>query len=118
MRISKIFGVVFLLFTASLFAQQVQTGTYRFDRFLKDYTLDKNDGDRTVQLEVTFEKPFEVKPEVLVSVNFIDADKATNLRYEVKTLSVSRDGFLVQVRTWSETKIFAIGGGWMAVSGK
>lgn len=118
MRISKLLVVIFLLLTASVFAQQVQTGTYRFDRNLSDYTLDKNDGDRVVQMEVSFPKPFEVKPEVLVSVNFIDGDKATNLRYEVKTLSVSRDGFLVQVKTWSDTKIFAIGGGWMAVSGK
>jgi hypothetical protein len=118
MRISKFFIVMFLVLTASIFAQQVQTGTYRFDRNLSDYTLDKNDGDRVVQLEVTFKIPFDIKPEVLVSVNFIDDDKATNLRYEVKTISVSRDGFLVQVKTWSDTKIFAIGGGWMAVSGK
>lgn len=118
MKISKIFILMFLVLTATIFAQQVQTGTYRFDRNLSDYTLDKNDGDRVVQLEVTFKTPFDIKPEVLVSVNFIDGDKTTNLRYEVKTISVSRDGFLVQVKTWSDTKIFAIGGGWMAVSGK
>ncbi|MFA5804850.1 MAG: H-type lectin domain-containing protein [Melioribacteraceae bacterium] len=118
MRVSKIFIVMFLALTASMFAQQVQTGTYRFDKNLSDYTLDKNDGDRVVQLEITFKTPFDVKPEVLVSVNFLDCDKATNLRYEVKTISVSRDGFLVQVKTWAETRIFAIGGGWMAVSGK
>ncbi len=118
MRISKIIIVLFLVLTSSMFAQQVQTGTYRFDRNLSDYTLDKNDGDRVVQIEVTFKTPFDVKPEVLVSVNFLDTDKTTNLRYEVKTISVSRDGFLVQVKTWSDTRIYAIGGGWMAVSGK
>jgi H-type lectin domain len=114
----KIITLFFLIFSASLFAQQVQTGTYRFDKNIKDYTLDKNDGDRIVQLEVTFQKPFDTKPEVLVSVNYFDGDKSTNARYEVKTISVSRDGFLVQVRTWADTKINGIGGGWMAVSGK
>jgi hypothetical protein len=36
----------------------------------------------------------------------------------MKTISVSRDGFLVQVKTWSDTRIMAIGGGWVAVSEK
>lgn len=118
MKLSRIFFVMFILFTASVFAQQVQTGIYRFDKNLPDYTLDKNDGDRVVQMEVNFPKPFEIKPEVLVSVNFLDADKETNLRYEIKTVSVSRDGFLVQVKTWGNTRINGIGGAWMAVSGK
>ena len=118
MKISKLIIVAFLVLTATAFAQQVQTGTYKFDRNLTDFTLDKNSGDRVVQLEVTFKTPFETKPEVIVSVNHIDTDKTTNLRYEVKTVSVSRDGFLVQVKTWADTKIFAIGGAWMAVSGK
>ena len=118
MKMTKLFFAMFLLLTAYTFGQQVQTGTYRFDKNLPDFTLDKNDGDRSVQMEVTFPKPFDVKPEVLVSVNFIDTDKDKNLRYEIKTLSVSRDGFLVQVKTWSDAKIHAIGGSWIAVSGK
>ena len=118
MNLSKMFILMFMVITASIFAQQVQTGTYRFDKSLSDFTLDKNDGDRIVQLEVTFPKPFDVKPEVLVSVNYLDCNKDKNLRYEVKTISVSRDGFLVQVKTWSDSRIFAIGGGWMAVSNK
>ncbi len=118
MKKSLLLIALFFVFAVATNAQQVATGTYRFDKKLADYTLDKNDGDRVVQMEVTFAKPFEVKPEVLVSVNYLDSDKDTNLRYELKTLSVSRDGFTVQVKTWGDTKIFAIGGGWMAVSGK
>jgi hypothetical protein len=118
MKISKIFIVLFLVFTASLLAQQIQTGNYRLDRNLTDYTLDKNEGDRVVQLEITFNRPFDVKPDVILSVNYLDADKDKNIRYEVKTSSISRDGFLVQVRTWSDSKIFSIGGSWIAVSGK
>jgi hypothetical protein len=118
MKMSRIILVMFLVITASAFAQQVQTGTYRFDVNMPGYTLDKNSGDRIVQMEVNFPKPFDVKPEVLISVNLLDADKTTNLRYEIKTISVSRDGFLVQVKTWADTKMSAIGGAWMAVSGK
>lgn len=111
------FALLFVL-TVTTSAQQVLTGTYRFDKKLANYTLDKESGDRSMEMEVTFAKPFETKPEVLVSVNYLDSDKNLNLRYELKTLSVSRDGFTVQVKTWGDTKIYAIGGGWMAVSSK
>ncbi len=118
MKKALLFLAIFFALAVTANAQQVLTGTYRFDKKLADYTLDKNDGDRVVQMEITFAKPFDTKPEVLVSVNYLDGDKNTNLRFELKTLSVSRDGFTIQVKTWSDTKIFAIGGGWMAVSGK
>jgi len=111
-------SALFFVFTVTLSAQQVLTGTFRFDKKMADYTLDKESGDRNVSLEITFAKPFETKPEVLVSVNYLDADKERNLRYEIKTLSVSRDGFSVQVKTWGDSRIYAIGGGWIAVSGK
>jgi outer membrane protein OmpA-like peptidoglycan-associated protein len=114
MKKTKLFLTMFLLMNASFFAQQVQTGTYKFDKKLADYTLDKPGGDRVVQMEVNFPKPFDVKPEVMVTVNFIDADKGANNRFEVKTISVSRDGFTIQVKTWSDTKIYGIGGDWMA----
>lgn len=118
MKKSLLFIVLLFAFAVTTHAQQVLTGTYRFDKKLANYTLDKESGDRSVEMEVTFAKPFEVKPEVLVSVNYLDADKDLNLRFELKTLSVSRDGFTIQVKTWGDTKIYAIGGGWMAVSGK
>ena len=116
-KLLLLIALVFVFATVTS-AQQVLTGNYRFDKKLANYTLDKESGDRSVEMEVTFAKPFDVKPEVLVSVNYLDADKNLNLRFELKTLSVSRDGFTVQVKTWGDTKIYAIGGGWMAVSGK
>jgi hypothetical protein len=119
MKISKILVVFFVVLTASTFAQTiVQTGTFKFDWHMKDYTLDKNDGERVFQQEVAFDKPFNVKPEVIVCVDLVDSEKTTNVRYEVRTLSVSRDGFLVQVRTWADTKLYGVGGQWMAVGVK
>ncbi|MFH0991983.1 MAG: H-type lectin domain-containing protein [bacterium] len=118
MRTFSVVLVLTVLFSMVALGQQVQSGRYMFDKNLKDYTLDKESGDRVVQLEVTFPKAFEQKPEVIVAVNYLDCDKEKNLRYEVKTISVSRDGFLVQVKTWGDTKIYAIGGGWIAVSAK
>ena len=118
MKISRVLVVFFFVLSATTFAQSVQTGTFKFDWHMKDYTLDKNDGERVFQQEVSFDKPFDVKPEVIVCVDLVDSEKTTNVRYEVRTLSVSRDGFLVQVRTWADTKLYGIGGQWMAVGGK
>jgi outer membrane protein OmpA-like peptidoglycan-associated protein len=116
----KFYFYLLLLLTlvGAAFAQQVQTGTYRFDGGVPGYTLDKNEGDRVVQMEVKFPKPFDVKPEVIVTVNTYDGDRGSNFRYETKTISVSRDGFTIQVKTWSNTKIFSIGGAWLAEAKK
>ncbi|NPV11531.1 MAG: hypothetical protein HPY57_07055 [Ignavibacteria bacterium] len=50
----------------------------------------------------------------MVGVNQIDADKTTNLRYKVEATTVSRDGFALKITTWGDTKIFGIGGFWIA----
>jgi hypothetical protein len=65
-------------------------------------------------INVEFSKPFEKKPNVLVCVNQVDADKTTNLRYKVEATAISRDGFILKIITWGDTKIFGIGGFWIA----
>jgi len=116
MKLSKITLVILALFSATMFAQQIQSGVLKFDINTPDFTLNKNEGDRLVQMEVAFPKPFTIKPDVFLFVNFLDADKGTNTRYEVKSMSISRDGFICQVKTWADTKIHGIGVSWMALS--
>ncbi len=58
--------------------------------------------------------PYDVKPKVMLSVTQLDADKAFNSRYNVEVLSVSRDGFTVKIRTWSDSKVYSISGYWLA----
>ena len=99
-------------------AQMMQTGKFSVDRTVANYSLDQGNGDRTVTVEVNFEKPFETRPVVMLSVTFLDASKDANTRFEVKTLTVSRDGFVIQVRTWADTKIHALGGSWIAEAAK
>ncbi|MCK7526150.1 MAG: H-type lectin domain-containing protein [Ignavibacteriales bacterium] len=35
----------------------------------------------------------------------MDADKESNLRYNVEAISDFRDGFTIKVRTWSDSEI-------------
>ncbi|NUM61209.1 MAG: H-type lectin domain-containing protein [Ignavibacteriaceae bacterium] len=108
------FGL-FLMISAVTFSQsQVLSGTWGGNSETKYYTLHENTGERKFTVEVNFLKPFENKPEVICGITMIDVDKNTAVKYAVKPLSISRDGFTVEVKTWGDTKIGSIGGFWLA----
>lgn len=116
-----VFLVTLLLLVGltTTYAQQVQVGTFSADKAsIKGYNLDAGSGERTVTIEVNFDKPFDVKPTVLLSVNAIDADKDANMRFEVKATGISRDGFTITIRTWADSKIYYLSGVWMATTSK
>ncbi|NNG26856.1 MAG: hypothetical protein HKM87_04975 [Ignavibacteriaceae bacterium] len=93
----------------------VQSGTWKANSTTTtSYTLHENQGERSVVISVPFLKPFETKPDVILTVNKLDAEALTNVRYSVKALTVTRDGFTIQVVTWAETKLYGISGYWMA----
>jgi hypothetical protein len=107
---------LFLMVSAVAFSQtQVLSGDWGGNKDTKYYTLHENTGERVFTVEVAFLKPFENKPDVVVGLSNIDAAPG-NLRYSIKTKSVSRDGFTVEVKTWGDTKIMSIGGFWVAHS--
>jgi len=108
-------STLFLLVSAFAFSQtQVLSGTWGASSDTKSYTLNQNSGDRSITIQVNFLKPFENKPDVVCGISSIDVDKSTAVRYAVKPISVSRDGFTVEVKTWGDTKITSITGFWMA----
>ena len=107
--------IIVLGLSISTFAQvQIESGTWGTSASNQNYTLDKNQGNRDVTLEVTFDIPFDEKPDIVIGVTMLDASSEKNIRYKVTSLSVSRDGFTIKVATWAETKIFGISGYWMA----
>ena len=107
--------VMFLFPTLSLSAQtKMQAGSWSVSPSLSGYSLDNNNGERSMTVEIRFDDSFINKPGLFLSVTEIDADKETNIRYNVEAISVSRDGFTLKVRTWSDSKIFSISGYWVA----
>jgi hypothetical protein len=116
----KKFGYVIAIFlvlgVVSTFAQEVQSGVFSANSTSAGYSLNKESGDRTYSIEVNFAKGFDVKPSIILSVSLLEADKDTNVRYDVVAKSISRDGFMITIKTWSDTKIYTIGGSWLAVS--
>jgi hypothetical protein len=108
------FAVLFLGFAALVSAQTVQSGTWAITPATPGFSLDKSTGERTMTIDVDFNKPFDSKPNVVLSVTQIDADKDFNQRYNVEAISVSRDGFTLKIRTWADSKVYSLSGFWMA----
>ena len=107
--------VMFLLPTINLSAQaNMQTGSWSVSPSLSGYSLDNNNGERSMTVEIRFDDSFINKPGLFLSVTELDADRENNIRYNVEAISVSRDGFTLNVRTWSDSKIFSISGYWVA----
>jgi len=107
-------GLFFMISAVALSQTQVLSGTWCANTETKNYTLHQNSGERKITIEVNFLKPFENKPDVVVGVSALDADKNQNARYSVNAKSVSRDGFTIEISTWGESKIFTICGFWVA----
>jgi hypothetical protein len=106
---------LFLMVSAVAFSQsQTLSGNWYGNSESKNYTLHDNTGERVYNIEINFLKPFENKPNVVVGVSAIDAASGTNLRYSLKAKSISRDGCTIEVKTWGDSKIFSIGGFWVA----
>lgn len=115
MRKLSIFAAVLLFVSFSaIVSAQTQSGRWSTKAGDSGYNLDTNTGERAMTIEVNFETPYEVKPQVMVSITQLDADKTANSRYNVEVISVSRDGFTVKIRTWADSKIFSISGYWLA----
>ena len=109
----------YVAFSSSLSAQtNAQSSSWSFNQSLPSYSLDNTNGERSMTLDVDFEIPFEKIPQVFLSVTQIDADKESNLRYNVEAISISRDGFTIKVSTWADSKIFSISGFWIALGEK
>lgn len=106
--------LVFLISSNFYPQSKIQSGIWSVSPSLSSYSLDSNNGERSMTIEIRFKDPFKQKPSVFLSVSQIDADKETNVRYNVEAISVSRDGFTLKIKTWADSKIFSISGSWIA----
>ncbi len=112
---TAIFLFFFIILTVNALAQTVQSSSWSVNQSLAAYSLDKNNGERAMTIDVDFETPFTQKPQIILTVTQLDSDKESNVRYNVEAISISREGFTLKVRTWSDSKIFSISGYWLAI---
>jgi hypothetical protein len=111
------FIFLFAVFSQTVLAQSYfKSGNWSVNQSIAAYSLDKNNGDRSMTLEIKFDEPFQNIPHILLSISQLDADKDSNIRYKAEAFSISRDGFTLKVQTWSDSRIFSISGYWLAIS--
>lgn len=104
------------IYNTALAQKEFKSGSWSVNQSIGGYSLDKNNGDRNMTLEIKFDIPFKKKPQLLISISQLDADKDSNIRFKAEVILRSNEGFTLKVKTWSDSKIYSISGYWLAIS--
>jgi hypothetical protein len=98
--------------TVDVPTEQIQMGTFSSS----GTSLSDGSGDRQFTVAISFPKPFKVKPDVMVALTMIDVAGSVGTRVSVTADGISRDGFTAVIKTWADSKVYAIKGSWVAVA--
>lgn len=98
--------------TVDVPTQQIQMGTFSSS----GTSLSDGKGERVLNVAINFPKPFNVKPDVIVALTLIDVAGGVGARVGVTATGISRDGFSAVIKTWENSKVFAVQGTWVAVA--
>jgi hypothetical protein len=110
--------VALLLCSAFAFGQTIQKGDFTASVGSEGWSLAAGSGERVYIEFVTFDKPFEAPPTVVVSLAGIDAtaDDKGGLRVHMMVDKITKAGCIVKIKTWGSSKVGAVFGTWMAFS--
>lgn len=97
------------------FAVGVVNGLVHFSGFENDGPLWTGQGPRVEKRHVRFDPPFVAPPVVHVSVTMWDISVIGNQRVDVQAAEVDARGFVVEFRTWGDTRVARARVGWMAI---
>ena len=84
---------------------------------LDGWTLldESNERLRKNQLAIVFERAFVTPPVVQVAISALDASNEANLRVRVRAANVTTRGFVIEVETWFNSKVWAVDVSWLAI---
>jgi hypothetical protein len=110
--------ILSLFLFGNLFAQKIQSGKFSGNYKSQGYSLNDGEGRRTYSVEFKFDKSFETTPEIILSITYLNAETKNGVRvkYNLEKKAVSRDGFIIEISTWDDSKIHEIRGEWFAIS--
>ena len=116
MRSVLAFAAAMLLIAATADAQHLEQGGFAAGVNSEGWSLNSGTGTRSYIVFVRFPKPFAEKPSVLLSLTSIDGAPARdgNVRITLKADNVTRDGFVVKISTWGDSRLAGIEGSWLA----
>ena len=89
-----------------------------FDHIEADGDMWTGTGKRWARSSLRFATPFLSPPAVQLSIAMIDADTGCNLRLELFTETLTREGFTAVAHTWSDTRIGRLQLNWTAIGNR
>jgi len=79
------------------------------------WTLVSGNGERIYTKRVSFSEPFDVSPEVSVSLAHLDDYHGYNTRFSLGAHNITETGFDIRFHTWADSIIYGITASWIAV---
>jgi opacity protein-like surface antigen len=112
----KVFALIFLVTIGSAQAQDLAQGVFAANTNSEGWSLNAGAGTRYHIVFVRFSKAFVEQPVVVLGITAVDGAPARdgNIRVALKADNVTRDGFVVKISTWGESRLSGIEGSWLA----
>lgn len=86
-----------------------------FSAFDNDGPMWTGEGVRVERHQVKFTENFVGPPVVHVSLSMWDIANKGNQRADIQAVEISREGFVIEFRTWGDTKVARVRADWMAI---
>ncbi|MCB1334416.1 MAG: H-type lectin domain-containing protein [Roseivivax sp.] len=86
-----------------------------FSEFAEGGTMWTGQGERERRKPVRFDTAYKSRPAVHVGLALIDVDTNPNFRTDVRAENVTRHGFDLVFRTWSDSRVARIRMSWIAI---
>lgn len=72
-------------------------------------------GERSIKRFIAFDLPFSGTPVVHASLSLFDFHCESNQRLDLRVTAVDEHGFVVELKTWGDTRLARVNVAWMAV---
>ena len=94
---------------------KIQSGEYFFDFWnIDSHYMYTKFGNRSVIEHIKFEENYEKTPNVMATLNGLDAGNDANVRIKVYAENIDTSGFDLRVDTWDNTSIFRVKASWIS----
>ncbi len=112
----RLLALVILMSIGTAYGQQFAQGAFTADVNAEGWSLNSGSGTRQHIVFVRFPRPFAEHPAVVLGLTGVDGAPARdgNIRVALKAENISRDGFVVKISTWGDSRIAGIEGTWLA----
>ncbi|MDF1804605.1 H-type lectin domain-containing protein [Thalassovita sp.] len=92
-----------------------QGNTDLFEDFSTGGPMWAEQGNRERRVKVVFDTPFAEPPNIHCALSMWDVDYSTNVRGDIDTAKITKNGFEIVFRTWGNTRIARARANWMAI---